>query len=156
VLTIASNIIFRLSQTMLHMPRRTNELVSQVSVERDAVRLATKVASDSRVYKRQPTSPRFSAMHSGCIILSGFVRACSRPRIIRDTCADYCHLLAFGEYRRREDRRLYRMSPRSILGDSVTFLVTTLRADIWSSLTCAPRTGCLGILSYLRQIIQIQ
>lgn len=58
-------------------------------------------------------------------VLSGFVRACSSPRIIRDTC----RLLPPSGIRRalsREHCRLDRMSPRSFLGNSVTFLVTPL------------------------------
>jgi len=54
-------------------------------ISRHDVHLVMKVAGDSRVYKRQTTSLR----PPQCIpvqILSGFVRACSRPRIIRDTC----------------------------------------------------------------------
>lgn len=94
--------------------------------------LATKVADDSRVYKRRPTLHRVLRDASWCISSPiSFARASVHELFA--TRADYCHLLVFNEYRRREHCRWDRMSLRSFLGNSVTFLVCT---DIWGSLTC--------------------
>lgn len=101
-------------------------------VKRHDVHLVTKVAGDSRVYKRHHRVLRNA---SRCNISSPVSFARAPVRELFPTRADYCHLLAF-EHRRCEHCRLDRMSPRSFLGNSVTFLLTLLRADI-SSLTCA-------------------
>jgi len=58
------------------------------------------------------------------------------------TRADYCHLLAFGEHRAASHCRLDRMSPRSFLGNLVTFLLTPLPCYLGFSYLRAARAGC--------------
>lgn len=112
-----------------------------LGVSRHVVHLVMKVAGDSRVYKRRTISQRPPQCRSRCRSSPvSFARAPVRELFA--TRADYCHLLAFDEHRRREYCRLDRMSPSSFLGNSVTFLLTPLRADIWDSLTCTQGWLC--------------
>lgn len=131
-------IAYKIFECLWHATK--DKLISRCQSRR--CHLATKVADDSRVYKRRPTLHRVLRDASWCISSPiSFARASVRELFA--TRADYCHLLVFDEqYCRREHCRWDRLSLRSFLGNSVTFLV---RTDIWGSLTCLPMPEGMNI-----------
>lgn len=114
------------------------------------------------VFTRGGQHHRILRNASQCNISSPISFARAPVRELFPTRADYCHLLAF-EHRRREHCRLDRMSPRGFLGNSVTFLLTLLCADIssliyaqgWVFISNAPAWHAFHVLTHPFRMLKI-